>query len=144
MEIPEFCLLLQTGARYFIPPTKLMLHFRCGIVLFILEGTCTSCYATHATYAWCQRDISWEYSAIVFFGKVLNHKPIKNNTVHNFKKLCYCYGDISYHAPKMDSSNLIIFVGLSSLGEYNFSFLTRHLTSRERLVLPLYDFLFFC
>ena len=31
---------------------------------------------------------------------------------------------------------------LSSLGEDNFSFLTRHLISRERLVLPLYDFLF--
>ena len=48
----------------------------------------------------------------------------------------YCYGDISYHTPKMDLSKL------STLGENNFSFLTRHLKSRERLVLPLYNFLF--
>ena len=53
-----------------------------------------------------------------------------------------CYGDISYHTPKMDTSNLNIFAELSSLGEENFSFRTRHLTSRERLILPLYDFLF--
>ena len=39
-----------------------------------------------------------------------------------------CYGDISYHTPNMDSSNLNIFSELSSLGEVNFSFLTRHLT----------------
>ena len=56
--------------------------------------------------------------------------------------VCICYGDISYHTPKMDSSNLNIFAELSSLGEGNFSFLTRHLTSRARLVLPLYDFPF--
>ena len=35
-----------------------------------------------------------------------------------------CYGDISYHTPKMNSSNLKIF----SLEGDNFSFLTRHLT----------------
>ena len=39
-----------------------------------------------------------------------------------------CYGNISSHTPKMDSSNLNIFAELSSLGEDNFSFLTRHLT----------------
>ena len=39
-----------------------------------------------------------------------------------------CYGDISYHTPKKDSSNLNIFFVLSSLGRHNFSFLTRHLT----------------
>ena len=32
-----------------------------------------------------------------------------------------CYGDISYHTPKMDSSNLNIFSELSSLGVDNFS-----------------------
>ena len=41
-----------------------------------------------------------------------------------------CYGDIFYHTPKMDSSNLNIFSELSLLGENNFSFLTRHLTDR--------------
>ena len=39
-----------------------------------------------------------------------------------------CYGDISYHTPKMDSSNLNIFSELSSLGGDNFSFLTGHFT----------------
>ena len=32
-----------------------------------------------------------------------------------------CYGDISYHTPKIDSSNLNIFAELSSLGEINSS-----------------------
>ena len=39
-----------------------------------------------------------------------------------------CYGDISYHIPKMDSSNLNIFSELNSLRGDNFWFLTRHLT----------------
>ena len=42
----------------------------------------------------------------------------------------YCYGDISYHTPKMNSSNLNIFSKLSSLRGDNFSFLTRHLTDK--------------
>ena len=40
----------------------------------------------------------------------------------------YCYGDISYHTPKMDSSNLNTFAELRTLGEDNFTFLTRNLT----------------
>ena len=40
----------------------------------------------------------------------------------------YCYGDISCHTPKMDSSNLNIFSEISSLGGDSFWFLTRHLT----------------
>ena len=40
----------------------------------------------------------------------------------------HCYGDISYHTPKMDSSNLNIFAELSPLGGDHFSFLTKHLT----------------
>ena len=40
-----------------------------------------------------------------------------------------CYGDITYHTPKMYSSNLNI-LRASSLGEGNFSFLKRHLTDR--------------
>ena len=54
----------------------------------------------------------------------------------------YCYGNISYHTPKMDSSDLKIFSELSLFGEDNFSFLTRQTASRERLVLLLFDFLF--
>ena len=46
--------------------------------------------------------------------------------------LYHCYGDISYHTPKMDWSNLNIFAELSSLGQDNFSFLMRHLTERLR------------
>ena len=52
------------------------------------------------------------------------HSYFYNNDNNN------CYGYISYHTPKMDSSNLNIFAELSSLGEDNFSFLTRHLTDR--------------
>ena len=52
--------------------------------------------------------------------------------LHYWRQLLviFCYGDISYHTPKMDSSNLNIFAELSLLGEDNFSFLTRHLTDR--------------
>ena len=42
--------------------------------------------------------------------------------------LSKCYGDVSYHTPKMYSSNLNLFSELSSLWKDNFSFLTRHLT----------------
>ena len=58
----------------------------------------------------------------------------------------YCYGDISYHTPKMDSSNLNIFSELSSLGERQllvpYEKFDRRTASRARLVLPFYDFLF--
>ena len=37
-------------------------------------------------------------------------------------QLSNCYGDISYHTPMMDSSNLNIFAELSSFREDNFSF----------------------
>ena len=61
-------------------------------------------------------------------------------------KVAYvCYGDISYHTLKMDSSNLNIFSELSSLGGNN-SFLTRHLTdglqAEHGSYFLLYDFLF--
>ena len=39
-----------------------------------------------------------------------------------------CYEDISYHTPKMDSSNLNIFSEINSLWNDNFSYLKRHLT----------------
>ena len=75
-------------------------------------------------------------------------KPVRLNKTEFFSKqqsnqYCYidCYGDIFYHTPKMDSSTLNIIAELSLLGEDN-SFLMRHLTSRERLGLPLYEFLF--
>ena len=35
-----------------------MLHFCGGIILFTLGNRCISCYAIHATYAACQRDLS--------------------------------------------------------------------------------------
>ena len=57
-------------------------------------------------------------------------------------------GTYNYHTRKMDSSNLNIFAELISLEEDNFSFsyetFDRETASRERLVLLLYDFLFFC
>ena len=52
--------------------------------------------------------------------------PLANSGMKNTQWICY--GDISYHTPKMDSSNLNIFAEISSLGKDNFSFLTRHLT----------------
>ena len=57
-----------------------------------------------------------------------------------------CYGHISYHTPKMDTSNLNIFSERAKLGEDNFTLsyetFDRQIASRERLVLLLYDFLF--
>ena len=61
--------------------------------------------------------------------------------IRRMSSVYYCYGDISYHAPKMESSQPKHILRACSLGEDNFSFLTRYLTSRERLVLPLYEFL---
>ena len=65
-------------------------------------------------------------------------KQLRRREILNLNKLYCCYGDISYHTPKMNSSNLNIFSELARSGKT----FDRQTANRERLVLLLYDFLF--
>ena len=58
-----------------------------------------------------------------------------------------CYGDIYYHNPKMDSSNLNIIPSMLARGRQllvSYETFDRQTATRERLLLLLHDFLFFC
>ena len=91
----------------------------------------------------CLGFIAYQPSCFIWCLNLFTHTHTHTHT-HIYIYIYKCYGDISYHTPKVDSSNLNIFSELARSGKT-----TRFLrdiwqtASRARLVLLLYDFLFF-
>ena len=79
--------------------------------------------------------------------KMLPTEYLFSNQIYLYKQdlaLDNCYGDTSYHTPKMDSSNLNIFSKLARSGKTTSHFLWDiwQTASQERIVILLYDFFF--